>query len=83
VTDPLLAEAWTELHSSTPSDWFVGRPGYDPTHRQWTMYAFDPHEKSRVGLRSREWTCVGVTELHVLEEMGRGLRGISEGRAPK
>jgi hypothetical protein len=47
------------------------------------MYAFDPAEKPRVGLRSREWTCVGHTELHVLREMARAMRAISEGRVPK
>jgi hypothetical protein len=32
---------------------------------------------------SREWTCVGETELHALREMVLALRAISEGRVPK
>jgi hypothetical protein len=83
VTDPEIAAAWAEVHAATPTGWFVGRPGYDNTHGQWTQYAFDPKEKARVGLRTREWTCVGVTELHVLREMAKALLAISEGRVPK
>jgi hypothetical protein len=77
MTDPDIAATWAEVHAATPAGWFVGRQGYDNTHRQWTMYAFDPKEKPRVGLRSREWTCVGVDELHVLREMAKALRVIS------
>ncbi len=33
------------------------------------MYAFDPSERPRVGLRSREWTSLAATEEGVLDEM--------------
>ena len=46
------------------------RPGYNDTYRQWEQYAFDPSGRAKVGLRSREWTAVGTSELHVLREMG-------------
>ena len=35
------------------------------------------------GLRSREWTAVGITEVACLREMARCLREIREGRVPK
>ncbi len=38
-------------------------------------------ERPRVGLRSREWTAVGATEVEVVREMGRFLREIGEGTA--
>ncbi len=47
------------------------------------MYAFDPSERPVVGLRSREWTAIGSSELEVVAEMARCLREIKEGRAPK
>ena len=75
--------AWARIHAATPAGWFVGRPGYDPGRQQWTQYAFDPSERPRVGLRSREWTAVGMTELDVLEEMGRCLEEIKQGRVPR
>jgi hypothetical protein len=47
------------------------------------MYAFDPSERAKVGLRSREWTAVAPTEEGVVREMARCLREISAGRVPK
>jgi hypothetical protein len=35
---------------------------------QWEQYAFDPSERPRVGLRSREWTAVARTEVGVLRD---------------
>lgn len=75
-------DAWSRIHEVAPSGWFVGRPGYDPGRHQWTQYAYDPHERPRVGLRSREWMAVGETELDVLEEMARCLAEINAGRVP-
>ena len=49
----------------------------------WSMYAFDPTEKPKVGHRSREWTAIGPTEARVVREMARCLREISEGRVPR
>ena len=75
--------AWDAIHDATPPGWYVGRPGYNDNYRQWEQYAFDPSERPKVGLRSREWTAVGTSELHVLRQMGRCLREISLGRVPK
>ncbi len=47
------------------------------------MYAFDPSERAKVGIRSREWTAVAATEEGVVREMARCLAEIKEGRAPK
>jgi hypothetical protein len=47
------------------------------------MYAFDPSERPKVGLRSREWTAVAETEAGAVRETARCLREIGEGRVPK
>ena len=47
------------------------------------MYAFDPNERPRVGLRSRESTALGDSEEDVVREMARCLRAITAGRAPR
>ena len=47
------------------------------------MYAFDPSEKPVVGKRSREWTAVGQTELHCVQEMAYCLGELKAGRWPK
>lgn len=78
-----LEEAWNEIHAATPSGWHVGRPGYNPGRHIWEQYAFDPSERPRVGLRSREWTAIGDTEEAVVREMARCLREIGAGRVPK
>ncbi len=69
-----LEEAWNAVHDATPKGWHVGRPSYHDERRQWVQYAFDPSERPRVGLRSREWTAVGATEAEVVAEMARCLR---------
>ena len=78
-----LQNAWNAVHEATPAGWHVGRPTYYDERRQWVQYAFDPSERPSVGLRSREWTAVGATELEVVVEMARCLREINEGRAPR
>ncbi len=77
-----LEAAWNAVHDATPAGWYVGRPSYYDERRQWVQYAFDPSERPRVGLRSREWTAVGATEVEAVAEMARCLREIKEGRAP-
>ncbi len=77
-----LEEAWNAVHDATPAGWHVGRPTYYDERRQWHQYAFDPSERPVVGLRSREWTAIGSSELEVVAEMARCLREIGEGRAP-
>ncbi len=47
------------------------------------MYVYDPSERPKVGLRSREWTAVATSEEGVVSEMARCLREISEGRVAK
>ncbi len=78
-----LEEAWNAVHDATPAGWHVGRPTYYDERRQWHQYAFDPSERPVVGLRSREWTAVGATEVEAVAEMTRCLRAISAGRAPQ
>ena len=41
-----------------------------------------PREVAKVGVRSREWTAIGATEVDCLLEMARCLREIGAGRAP-
>ncbi len=77
-----LVEDWNAVHDATPAGWQVGRPYYHVERRQWVQYAFDPGERPVVGLRSREWTAVGATEVEAVAEMARCLREIKEGRAP-
>ena len=73
-----LEEAWSAVHDATPGGWHVGRPTYYDGRRQWHQYAFDPSERPRVGLRSREWTAIGSSELEVVVEcpgaFGRSTR---------
>jgi hypothetical protein len=83
MTDPDLAAAWDAVHDATPDGWYVGRPGFEERHNQWSMYAFDPSERPVVGKRSREWTAVGPTELRCVQEMARCLGELREGRWPK
>ena len=80
-TDDLEA-AWDAVHDATPAGWFVGRQSYHDGRQEWTHYAFDPREVAKVGVRSKEWTAIGVTEFNVLVAMARCLQEISDGRVP-
>ena len=71
-----LDDAWDALHSVVPTGWYVGRPSYHDERREWQQYAFDPSERAKLGIRSREWTAVAATEEAVVREMARGLREI-------
>ncbi len=51
-------EAWAELHDATPPGWWVGSPSYHNERREWLLYAFDPSERAKVGLRSRSRSAV-------------------------
>ena len=68
-----LENAWNELHDANETlRWSVARPDFDPHLAvPWTLYAFDPTERAKVGHRSREWTAVGMTEVGVVREMAR------------
>jgi hypothetical protein len=78
-----LEAAWDAVHEATPAGWYVGRPSYHHERREWVMYACDPSERPKVGLRSREWPAVAATEEGVVLEMARCLREIAAGRAPR
>lgn len=75
-----LEAAWAADHDTAPEGWYVGRPGYEERHNQWSMCAFDQTEKPVVGKRWREWTAVVPTELSCVREMARGLAELGEGR---
>jgi len=78
-----LEGAWDALHASMPAGWQIGRPSEHPERHEWALYAYDPRERPRVGVRSREWIAKASTELGVVREMARCLGEIAEGRAPK
>jgi hypothetical protein len=78
-----LEDAWYDLHDAKPEGWFIGRPYHYPDRGTWEQYAFDPTELAHDGVRSREWTAVGLTELEVIRELARCLRLIREGRVPE
>jgi hypothetical protein len=78
-----LEDAWAAVHRALPAGWTVGSPSYHDERREWLMYAFDPSERPKVGVRSREWTAVGWTEEGVVREMARCLRELPEHRTPK
>ncbi len=77
-----LEEVWSAVHEDTPAGWYVGRPSYHDERREWVMYAFDPSERPRVGLRSREWASLAATEEGVLDEMAVPPRD-NHGTAPR
>jgi len=83
MTDEALAAAWDEIHDNTSPGWYVGQPGYEERHRQWSMHAFDMTETPVLGKRSGEWTAVGPTKLHCLQVMARCLAEIKAGRWPR
>jgi hypothetical protein len=62
--------------------WFIGPPTYIIERREWTLFAFDPSERPKAGLRSREWTAVAATELECVREMARCLWIIAIGGWP-
>ena len=79
-----LETAWAEIHDATPPGWVIGLPAYEARLEvPWSMYAFDPSERPKVGRRTRGWTAIGPTEVAVVRDMARCLRGISEGRRPR
>ncbi len=77
MNDDDVEAAWSEVFDALPAAWSVGRPSYHDERHEWTQYAFDSFEQPNIGLRSREWTAVGATELECLREMARCLRAIS------
>jgi len=78
-----LEAARDAIHDATPAGWYVGRPSYHDERDEWVQYVFDPAERPKVALRSREWTAVAPTEEAVVREMARCLRELGEGRAPR
>ncbi len=78
-----LEAAWNAVHDATPAGWHVGRPSYHNERDEWLMYAFDPSERAKVGIRSREWTARAESEEAVVREMARCLAELREGRPPR
>lgn len=83
MTDSDLVEAWNDVRANTPEGWFVGSPGYEERHRQWSMHAFDPSEKAISGGRERQWTAVGPTEVACIRQMAYCLAELKAGRWPR
>jgi len=78
-----LEAAWAALYESAPTGWYVGRPSCHDERREWVMYAYDPSERPKIGLRSREWTAIADSEEGVVREMARCLAELREGRSPR
>jgi hypothetical protein len=55
--------AWDELHAALPPVWVVGSPSYHDERREWVLYAFDPAERSVMGVSKREWQAVANSEV--------------------
>ena len=53
MTDPEIVAAWEKIHDVTPPGWYVGRPGYNDTYRQWEQYAC--LRKIRAGAKVTIW----------------------------
>ncbi len=66
-----LEASWAAVHDALPVGWYVGRPIYHDERRECVLYAYDPSERPKVGLRSREWTAIAPTEEGVLRETAR------------
>jgi hypothetical protein len=81
-----LEAAWAQVDAANATlRWYVGRPSLHEERDFWEMYAFDPTENAKVGVRSREWTAVApqeVGQIGVVLEMARCLAEISAGRVP-
>lgn len=75
--------AWDDLNQVIPDGWTIGRPSFHPERDEWLQCAFDPSERPKVGLRSREWTAVHPTQIGVVREMARCPREIRAGRPPR
>lgn len=71
-------EAWSELLDAKPLGWFVGQPSYHTERGEWVLYACDPSERAKAGVRKREWQAVAPTEVEVVREMTRYLREVRE-----
>ncbi len=83
MADDDIEAAWGEVFDALPAAWSVGRPSYHDERHEWTQYAFDSFEVAKVGVRSKEWTAIGATEVECLVETARCLLEISAGRVPR
>ena len=77
-----LEAAWSAVHENTPDCWHVGRPMEHPERNEWSQFVYDTNERPVAGKRSREWTAVGQSELHCVQEMARCLAELKAGRWP-
>ena len=78
-----LEAAWAAVGEDTPYGWHVGQPMEHPERNEWSRFAFDPSETPIVGKRSREWTAIGQTEMHCVQQMADCLGEPKEGRWPE
>jgi hypothetical protein len=83
VVDDDIEAARDAIFDALPAGWSVGRPSYYPERRKWQQYAFDSFEAAKVGVRSKEWTVIGATEVECLLEMAGCLRELAAGRVPR
>ena len=83
MADDELEAAWGEVFDALPAGWSVGRPASTHERREWQQYAFDSFEVAKVGVRSKEWTAIGATEVEVLVEMARCLCELGQGGVPR
>lgn len=75
--------AWEAVHEALPAGWVVGSASHHDERHEWLLDAFDPSERPRIGVRSREWIAVAPTEERVVWEMARCLRELAAGRVPE
>jgi hypothetical protein len=78
-----LEDAWDALLAVVPAGWYVGQPSHHPERNEWVLYAYDPSERPKRGVRSHERTATASTEEGVVREMARCLRDIADGRPPR
>jgi hypothetical protein len=80
-----LEAAWIDLHEANASmNWYIGPTTCEERLEvPWSLYAFDPKERPKVGRRSREWTAIGPTEAACVRSMARSLKEIAAGRVPR
>jgi hypothetical protein len=76
-------DAWAALLDVVPAGWQVGRASYHDERREWDLYAFDPSERPKVGVRSREWIAKASTEEGVVRKMARCLAALRRGETPQ
>lgn len=70
------------MDAALPAGWLAVRPNLHDERGRWLMYASDPAEKPRKGVRQHEWSAMADSEVRVVREMARCLAEIKAGRVP-